>query len=52
MSTLLTVTNTSVEFSAKILPSPTSTVIIALPSPVAVTVPFSSTVTTDSSLEV
>ena len=49
---LLTVTVTVVEFLANILLSPTSTVMIAVPSPTAVTVPFLSTVATESSLDV
>ena len=52
VGTLITVTVTVVEFIAYIMPSPTVIVIIAVPSPTAVTRPFSSTVATDSSLDV
>ena len=49
---LLTVTVTVVEFLAYILSSPTVTVMIAVPSPTAVTRPFSSTVATELLLDV
>ena len=49
---LLTVTVTVVEFFAYILSSPTVTVMIAVPSPTAVTRPFSSTVATELLLDV
>ena len=52
VGTLTTVTVTVVEFIAYTTPSPTVIVIIAVPSPTAVTRPFSSTVATDSSLDV